>query len=227
MQRLKLLLNMFEELLLINCLVFIFAGFKINILIKYLLTIEFIIPYILYQLSIVVESINILLLSKKNDTTTRKDFISKWLNLTGMTLCLLIAFIDYFYKLTFFYSNFFITCIIIGSFIIFASVVIRLISIKTLKKQFTKELQITKNHQLIKDGIYKYIRHPAYSAMIFTGIGASIFYQSILGLLSCIFILIPTIIYKIKIEEKYLSDLFNEEYAIYKSRVKAFIPFII
>ena len=36
------------------------------------------------------------------------------------------------------------------------------------------QYQIKKNHQLVTGGIYKYIRHPIYTGIIFTGTGAEL-----------------------------------------------------
>ncbi|KAL4243846.1 Protein-S-isoprenylcysteine O-methyltransferase [Abortiporus biennis] len=61
---------------------------------------------------------------------------------------------------------------IIGSTLIQTGAQLRLWCFRTLGKQFTFELTVSKNHKLITSGPYSIVRHPAYfgSTMVFSGL---------------------------------------------------------
>jgi len=76
---------------------------------------------------------------------------------------------------------------------------------------------------LIKEGLYKYIRHPIYSGIILTSFGFGIFRESLwkLGVSTLLTLLF---LYKSKYEEKQLSGHFPD-YAAYKKSTGRFFPF--
>ncbi|HCY76089.1 MAG TPA: protein-S-isoprenylcysteine methyltransferase [Ignavibacteriales bacterium] len=78
---------------------------------------------------------------------------------------------------------------------------------------------------LVKEGIYKYIRHPMYSSLLFLSIATMLkginFFTIIIAVLVIIFLISTAII-----EEKENKDFFGIEYDEYMKRTKMFIPFI-
>lgn len=64
----------------------------------------------------------------------------------------------------------------LGLCLILFGMIFRFISIITLGKFFTVDVTIQKNHQLKKDGLYRFIRHPSYlgSIISFIGFGLSL-----------------------------------------------------
>ena len=57
----------------------------------------------------------------------------------------------------------------------------------------TAQLKIVKKHQLVKDGLYKHVRHPLYSGEILRNLGFVVMFSSVYGtlivLLASIFLL--------------------------------------
>jgi protein-S-isoprenylcysteine O-methyltransferase Ste14 len=86
--------------------------------------------------------------------------------------------------------------------------------------------QFEKTTELIETGIYKYIRHPLYSSLIFLTWG--IFFKNttlelfIVSLISNVFLYLTAIT-----EEKENITYFGEKYKDYMKRSKMFVPFII
>ena len=85
--------------------------------------------------------------------------------------------------------------------------------------------QFEKTSELIDTGIYKYIRHPLYSSLLFLTWGIflkqiflSLFVVSLIST-ACIFV---TAIF----DEKECLTYFGGKYRIYMNRTKMFIPFI-
>jgi len=104
-----------------------------------------------------------------------------------------------------------------GLFLIILGLVIRWIAILKLKSMFTVDVSIQENHKIVKSGIYKTIRHPAYlgSLLSFLGLGVAL-----INWLSIIIIFVPILIaflHRIQIEEKVLLKEFGEEYLNYSN----------
>ena len=89
----------------------------------------------------------------------------------------------------------------------------------------TSRLQIVEGHKLIKDGLYKYIRHPLYLGEILRNFGIVSIFSSVYGIL---FIMIGTIflLFRINAEEGMLVEAFGSDYEDYKRKTKRLIPYI-
>lgn len=86
-------------------------------------------------------------------------------------------------------------------------------------------LGLEKTTKLVTGGIYRYIRHPMYSSLLFLGMGI---YLKSPGLWSSLlFILvIAALQLTADIEEKENIRYFGEDYWMYIHRTKKFIPFV-
>lgn len=87
----------------------------------------------------------------------------------------------------------------------------------------TGKLQIVENHQLVKDGLYKHVRHPIYLGETVRNLGFVLLFSSIYGL---VLIAAATgfLLFRIQKEEKMLTDRFGEEYQEYQRKTKRIIP---
>jgi protein-S-isoprenylcysteine O-methyltransferase Ste14 len=95
-----------------------------------------------------------------------------------------------------------------------------------LDKQWRFEAALSEDHDLIKTGPYRWLRHPIYASMLgmllATGFAKTWWPLLVAGV---IFFLIGTEI-RVRAEEGLLAARFGEEYARYKSETVAYIPFI-
>ncbi len=96
----------------------------------------------------------------------------------------------------------------------------------TLGDNWSPTLEIRKEHKLIVSGVYKWARHPMYTAMLFQMVSFSLitanwFYASTMftGLAILLVIRIPD-------EEKLMIEEFGEQYKNYMKQTKRLIPFI-
>ena len=103
---------------------------------------------------------------------------------------------------------------------------LRLYTKKLLGKHFSINIIIHKDHKIIQNGIYKYIRHPMYLSNILIFMSIPGFFSSYYGILSTIILIIPTTILRIEIEEKHLKHQCKKEYQKYQQRTSKLIPFI-
>jgi protein-S-isoprenylcysteine O-methyltransferase Ste14 len=83
-----------------------------------------------------------------------------------------------------------------------------------------------KTTELVDSGVFKYIRHPLYSSLIFLTWGVLLknvnIYLIIVAIVSTVFFYLTSIT-----DEKECIAYFGEKYSNYMKRTKRFIPFII
>jgi len=114
----------------------------------------------------------------------------------------------------------------LGSAFIVIGMLIRFIAIRTLGKFFTVNLAIHGNHSLIKNGLYKYIRHPSYTGSLLSFAGFALSFNNWISLIIILIPILVPFINRINIEEKLLLEQFGSEYDEYKKRTKRLIPWI-
>jgi protein-S-isoprenylcysteine O-methyltransferase Ste14 len=108
--------------------------------------------------------------------------------------------------------------------IVFIGIIIRGLSIKYLGKYFSREVETWDDHTLIKDGIYKYIRHPAYLGNILQIIGFPLILNSYYSLVLSA-LMIYLFLKRIEVEEKFLAKKLPE-YKSYQKDTYKMIPYI-
>lgn len=80
--------------------------------------------------------------------------------------------------------------------------------------------------QVVKTGVYKYIRHPQYAGLIMLSLGMLLNWATLPQLL--LFPVIVVLYYRLaKREEQDMIKEFGEEYIMYMARTKRFIPFVV
>jgi protein-S-isoprenylcysteine O-methyltransferase Ste14 len=113
----------------------------------------------------------------------------------------------------------------LGVILLITGFALRQYSIKILGKYFTPVVQKLKNQKIIQQGPYKYIRHPSYTGLLLELTGTALALSNIISLMITMVLFLPTIFYRIKIEESFLEKHFSE-YKNYKKKTKKLIPFI-
>lgn len=130
---------------------------------------------------------------------------------------LIIPLLEYIYIKRY---NLFLTTL--GSILIIWGTIIRGIAIKKLGKFFSRDVEISENQKIVKIGIYKYIRHPAYAGNILQIIGFPLILNSYYSLFLSL-ITTSIFLWRIKVEEEFLIDKLPE-YKKYMKETKKLIP---
>ncbi len=115
---------------------------------------------------------------------------------------------------------------VIGLALAWGAFLIRIAAKRTLGKFYTINVAILRDHQLIQEGIYRYVRHPLYLGILMFYIGLPLIIVSGFGF---VIVTIPAIIgsfYRINIEEKALLEKFGDQYRKYAARTARLVPFI-
>jgi len=114
---------------------------------------------------------------------------------------------------------------LVGASFLLLGLTLRVLARKALGKHFSYALRIINNHALVKHGIYKYIRHPAYSGYLLFYFGVTLLFSSWDGFLIML-LLIPCFLYRIRIEEEMLVERLGAEYQAYMKISKKMIPYL-
>jgi protein-S-isoprenylcysteine O-methyltransferase Ste14 len=94
-----------------------------------------------------------------------------------------------------------------------------------LGRNWSARVTIKKDHELVRTGPYAIVRHPIYSGIILALAGTVLGFGEIRALLGFVLVIVG-IVLKSRLEEKFMSERFGEEYARYRREVKSLIPFV-
>ncbi len=114
---------------------------------------------------------------------------------------------------------------IAGLALIIVGLIIMIIGQVTLQHNYSGTVVIREGHQLITHGIYRFTRNPIYFGAIMLITGLPVYTASLYGFITSL-VLIPIILNRIRLEEKLLSEEFQDVYQKYKETTKKLIPFI-
>ena len=82
------------------------------------------------------------------------------------------------------------------------------------------------NHELIRTGPYRIVRHPIYTGLLVMVVGTAMRIGQLRGVVSLALVTIGFWI-KLRQEERLMMRHFPEAYPVYRREVKALIPFVI
>jgi len=112
----------------------------------------------------------------------------------------------------------------LGLMCLVAGIAIRWTAIYTLGKYFTGTVLIKTDHRLIRTGLYKHLRHPAYTGALLAHLGLGLSFANWFSLaLSSIPYLVAAL-YRMRVEERALEEAFGTEYLDYSKTAKRLIP---
>jgi protein-S-isoprenylcysteine O-methyltransferase Ste14 len=90
---------------------------------------------------------------------------------------------------------------------------------------WSSDVQLKRDHELIVKGPYRWVRHPIYTGLLLAFIGSALAVGEWRGVLA-VAIVAASFWRKLKLEEQLMRRQFGETYARYAARVPALIPFI-
>lgn len=95
---------------------------------------------------------------------------------------------------------------------------------RTLRTSYSGHLSVKSEQTLIQSGPYYCIRHPAYAGYLLIALGISLGYSSLAGLCAMPLLLVPGLVYRIRLEEKFLAVHFGEQFQRYAARTARLVP---
>jgi protein-S-isoprenylcysteine O-methyltransferase Ste14 len=112
-----------------------------------------------------------------------------------------------------------------GALLLVIGLAIRLSTAVSLNRSYSWTLEIRDGHRLVKDGLYRYVRHPVYLGVFLSAIATPIYAASFLGFLFTL-TAIPLFIYRMGVEEEMLIEEYGDEYLEYMKATSKLIPHI-
>ncbi len=104
---------------------------------------------------------------------------------------------------------------IIGVMVLIVANILLWFSHYNLGSNWTPTLAIKKEHKLVNNGVYKFIRHPMYAAHIYWALGQIAILPNWIAGFSFIIFAVLVLILRIKDEENMMVEQFGDEYADY------------
>jgi protein-S-isoprenylcysteine O-methyltransferase Ste14 len=115
---------------------------------------------------------------------------------------------------------------LVGLGILLVGIVIRWTAIGTLGRLFTGTVTIQEEHELVRHGLYRYVRHPAYTGTLVAHLGLGLAFVSWVSVaLSTIPFLVATM-YRIRVEEDVLRQKFGSAYSDYAEETWRLVPWV-
>lgn len=113
---------------------------------------------------------------------------------------------------------------LVGFVLLLFGIAIRWTAIRTLGTLFTGVVMVQPDHQLIRQGLFRYVRHPSYTGSVVAHLGLGLSFASWVSLaLSTIPFLVATT-YRIQVEERALRHAFGKVYAAYSQETWRLMP---
>ena len=113
---------------------------------------------------------------------------------------------------------------LIGVILCAAGIAIAIWARVYLGRNWSGTPSIKEGHELVTSGPYRFVRHPIYTGMILAFLGSAL----VAGIIWSVVFLFFTInfLYRIPVEERYMTQLFPDQYPEYKKKTRALVPFI-
>jgi protein-S-isoprenylcysteine O-methyltransferase Ste14 len=151
--------------------------------------------------------------------TRKKSF---WLIVPGMLATLLAPPFEYIYFPEILPRAIWMQ--VIGLAPITVAVTLFLWTRASIRGPYSRSIRVTAKHQLIQSGPYRIIRHPVDAGIILIALGLTLGYSSLAGLAAVLFILLPTVVYRILVDDQSLAEHFGVQFDEYSRRTRRLIP---
>ena len=113
---------------------------------------------------------------------------------------------------------------LVAIFVVLAGIALRWTAILSLGKAFSPNVAILSNQTIYRKGLYRWVRHPAYTGSLISFFGLGIQQQNWLAGIAVIAPITAAFLYRIHVEEAALNEAFGAEYAEYSRQTKRLIP---
>ena len=111
-----------------------------------------------------------------------------------------------------------------GAALVATGLTIRVWALTTLGKFFTMPITIRPDHEIVRAGPYRFLRHPAYTGGLLTAIGIPVALGAPVGFVATVAACLAAYVYRIGIEEAALVGRFGEQYREYARATWRLIP---
>jgi protein-S-isoprenylcysteine O-methyltransferase Ste14 len=82
---------------------------------------------------------------------------------------------------------------------------------------------LKESHELIRSGPYAWVRHPIYTGLLTATLGSAIArdeWRAVIGFA----LVVASLVWKLKLEERWMREIFGDQYVKYAREVRALVP---
>jgi protein-S-isoprenylcysteine O-methyltransferase len=113
-----------------------------------------------------------------------------------------------------------------GLGILLVGIAIRWTAISTLGRLFTGRVTIQEEHELVRHGLYRHVRHPAYTGTLVAHLGLGFAFVSWVSVALSTIPFLVAAMYRIRVEEEVLRQEFGVAYSAYAEETWRLIPWV-
>jgi len=95
-----------------------------------------------------------------------------------------------------------------------------------LGRNWSGTVTLKQDHELVRSGPYRWVRHPIYSGLLLAFLGCAVARGEWRGMIAVV-IAFAALWRKLKLEERWMVETFGDAYRRYQNEVAALIPFVI
>lgn len=151
-----------------------------------------------------------------------KDDGSFWLIVAGMIAAFYLPPIEYLYFRAFLPQNIWMQ--ITGWILILFGSTLFIWARRALGKFYSGHISVVDGQPLVQSGPYRFIRHPAYAGYMLIALGVTVGYSSLVGFIVIPVLLLPSLIYRMSVEDKLLAGYFKDQFREYADKTARLIP---
>lgn len=105
-----------------------------------------------------------------------------------------------------------------------ASFAIRRRAIAALGRFWSLHVEIRENHEFVRSGPFRFVRHPAYFSMVLELLALALICNALFTLVLIPLLFVPVLIMRIRLEEAALVEKFGPAYQEYQRTTPALFP---
>lgn len=94
-----------------------------------------------------------------------------------------------------------------------------------LGSNWSAAVQVKDGHQLVRNGPYRFVRHPIYTGVLVAFLGTVLAQDQWRSLLAFA-LMLAGLVYKLRMEERFMTETFGDAYREYRRHTKALLPFV-
>ncbi len=114
----------------------------------------------------------------------------------------------------------------IGLLLIWLGVALALWAVVTLGRHYDLEPEVHQDHELVRAGPYRLVRHPVYTGLALHFAGACLATGNLLLIAGTLFVTVPAFYLRARAEERLLHERFGAAYDQYAREVGMLVPLL-
>lgn len=161
-------------------------------------------------------------------TTRREGFMSRFAHIGPLMLAALL-FASPHWPFGFLYAYFLTPTgltFALGVGLLAAGLAFAIWARVALGRNWSGTVTLKQDHELVRRGPYRWVRHPIYTGLLCGLVGTAVVIGQWRGLVAVVIVCVA-LWRKLRLEERWMGEMFGAAYARYREEVPALIPFLL